>query len=158
MKKFLLIVSALLVFCIASSAQRQNVKYATVGVVTDIDDVNNLHPGIDAAYGFRNYNRDAFVSVAYGAEAYAFWLPSASYHSAGIYGIPQVGVSIGPSVFKVYPHWGFMAGFNNMVGAFNTGSNQGISFEFGNNVGVDFNTYYIFKHAWMTAINFTWRF
>lgn len=158
MKKFLLIVSTLLVFGIAASAQRQNVQYATLGVVTDVNDVNNLHPGIDAAYGFRNYNRDAFVSLAYGAEGYAFWLPSAGTQTFGVYGIPQIGVSIGPSAFKVYPHWGFMAGFNNAVGAFNTGSNQGIALEFGKNAGVDFNTYYIFKHAWMTAINFTWRF
>ena len=158
MKKFLLIVSVLLAFGLRANAQRENVTYASVGVVTHIEDSNKMHPGIDASYGFRNYNRDAFVSFAYGAEGMGYWLPISAGHSFGIYAIPQIGVTIGPSNFKVYPHWGLMAGFSNWVGAFNTGSNQGIAFEFGPNAGVDFNTYYIFKHAWMTAVNFIWKF
>ncbi|MBO4567174.1 MAG: hypothetical protein J5695_08105 [Bacteroidales bacterium] len=158
MKKLLLILTALALFCISADAQRRNIDYATAGVILSVDDAAKLYPGIDLAYGFRNYNRSAFVSFAYGAEAYGYWLPSAGFSSMGIYGIPQIGVVIGPTNFKVYPHTGFMAGFSTTVGRFNTGSSNGVAFEFGKNATVDFCAYYIFGRAWTTAVNFTWRF
>ena len=157
MKK-LLIVLALLCFAVSANAQRMNVQYGQAGVVLHVDDVYNLYPGLDLAYGFRNYNRNAFVSFAYGAEAFGYWLPSGPGRSIGLYGIPQIGVAIGPSNFKVYPHSGFMAGYSSSVGRFNTGSNGGLAFEFGKNVTLDFSAYYIFGHAWTTAVNFIWRF
>lgn len=158
MKKFLVIAAAMLLVCISAQAQRESVKYGSAGVITHINDTHDLHPGIGLAYGFRNYNRDAFVSFAYGAEAFGFWLPSASYRSVGIYAIPQIGVAIGPSGFKVYPHTGFMAGYSTDYGRFNTGSNSGIAIEFGEHIGIDFSAYYIFGQAWTTAVNFVWRF
>lgn len=158
MKKLVLIVVVLAAFCISAEAQRKSVDYASAGVVVHVNDRYDKYPGIDLSYGFRNYNRKAFVSFAYGAEAFAYWLPSSGRSSVGIYGIPQIGVTIGPSDFKVYPHWGFMAGYSSSVGRFNTGSNGGIAFEFGKHASVDFSAYYIFGQAWTTAVNFIWRF
>ena len=156
MKKLLIVFAAILAFCLSANAQRQYIDYATAGVIMHVTD--DLHPGIDLAYGFRNYNRNAIVSFAYGAEAMAYWLPSSTKSSVGIYAIPQIGVVIGPKNFKVYPHTGFMAGYSTYVGRFNTGSNVGLAFDFGKNATVDFSGYYIFGQAWSTTINFTWRF
>ncbi|MBR4827111.1 MAG: hypothetical protein IKZ91_04425 [Bacteroidales bacterium] len=157
MKK-LLIILALFCFAISANAQRRNIDYVSAGVVLHVDDTYDLYPGIDLAYGFRNYNREAFVSFAYGAEGYAYWLPSGPGTSIGIYGIPQIGVVIGPSNFKIYPHWGLMAGYSSGIGRFNTGSNGGLAFDIGRNVSFDFSAYYIFGRAWTTSANFIWRF
>ncbi|MBR4808930.1 MAG: hypothetical protein IK031_01460 [Bacteroidales bacterium] len=158
MKKIIVILAAILAFGMTASAQRQYVGYATAGILTHINDTYDIHPGIDIAGGVRNYNRDAFVSFAYGAEAFAFWLPSADSSDFGIYAIPQIGVAIGPKGFKVYPHSGFMAGYSKNIGTFNLGSNGGIALDFGKNITLDFVGYYIFNQAWSTAVNVTWRF
>ncbi|MBO4742393.1 MAG: hypothetical protein J5533_02050 [Bacteroidales bacterium] len=158
MKKILILLAAILAFGMSASAQRQNITYATVGVVTDFYDASKIYPGIDAAYGFRNYNRDAFVSFAYGAEGYAYWLPSYGGAALGLYAIPSIGVAIGAKNFKIYPHTGFMAGFNTFQKKFSVGSMSGFALEFGRNAGVDFCAYYLSDYHWTSAINFTWRF
>ena len=158
MKKLLLVISVLFAFCLSANAQRTSYDYATAGVIMHVNDVAENYPGIDLAYGFRNYNRNALVSFAYGAEAMGYWLPFGAKSSFGIYGIPQIGVVIGPKNFKVYPHTGFMAGYSTSVGRFNTGSKFGVAFDFGKNATIDFSGYYIFDKAWSSTINFIWRF
>ncbi len=166
MKKIFVIIAAALAFSLSASAQREFVPYVNLGVTTRINGffTSFAHPGGDLAVGFRNYNQDAFVSFAYGAEAFATITPVESGILYGAYAVPQIGVAIGPRNFKVYPHAGFMAGYNNELKRFNVGSKSGLAFDFGDHITLDLATYQFFGDSfrmldtWISAINFIWRF
>lgn len=161
MKKIILLIIAVLAITVSASAQRRNVPYASLGGATKVDGLFSSvdHFGGDAAFGFRNYNQDAFVSFTYGAEAWAYVIP-ANKILWGAYAIPQIGVAIGPSGFKWHPYAGFMAGFNNEKNKFTYGSKQGMAFDILNHVTIDLATYFpnMWSGTWITAINFIYRF
>ena len=71
---------------VSASAQRKSVTYGSAGVTGQwlSNSVGNL--GFGAAFGFRNYNRDAFISFTAGAEAYAYVVPSTSGSIFGGFG------------------------------------------------------------------------
>ena len=98
MKKIILIALAILALSVSASAERRNVPYASLGVTTKVDGLFSsfANPGAGAAFGFRNYNQDAFVSFTYGAEAWTGVTPISDGVLWSIYAIPQVGVAIGP--------------------------------------------------------------
>ena len=166
MKKFFVIIAAALAFSLSASAQREFVPYANLGVTTRVNGFfeSFAHPGGDAAFGFRNYNQGAFVSFAYGAEAFATVTPMTDQTLFGAYAVPQIGVVIGPRNFKVYPHTGFMAGYNNELARFNVGFKDGLAFDFGDHITLDFSTYhfigdsFVLYDTWISAVNFIWRF
>lgn len=160
MKKILLIVVATLALGFSASAQREFVPYASLGVSSRVDGFfdNIAHPGAAVAVGFRNYNQNAFVSFTYGGEVYSNITPLSSGALFGVYAIPQIGVAIGPSIFKVHPYSGFMMGYNNEVNAFAIGLKSGLSFDISDHITLDFASYYPFVTTWTSAISFLWRF
>ncbi len=162
MKKIILITLAIFAITASASAERRNVPYASLGVTTKVDGLfaSFAHPGAGAAFGFRNYNQDAFVSFTYGAEAWTSLTPIRDGVLWGAYAVPQIGVAIGPRGFKWHPYAGFMAGYNNETQRFNVGSKQGMSFDFGNHVSLDFATYIpnSWVGTWVTAVNIIYRF
>jgi hypothetical protein len=160
MKKILLIIVATLALGISASAQREFVPYASLGVSSRVDGFfdNIAHPGAAINIGFRNYNQDAFVSFSYGAEVFTNVTPLSSGALFGIYAIPQIGVAIGPSVFKVHPYSGFMMGYNNEINSFGIGLKNGLSFDISDHITLDFASYYPFTSTWISAIGFLWRF
>ena len=166
MKKFFVIIAAALAFSLTASAQREFVPYVNLGVTTRVNGFfgSIAHPGGDLSVGFRNYNQDAFVSFAYGAEAFATVTPTNDKALFGAYAIPFIGVAIGPHGFKVFPHSGFMAGYNNELGRFNVGTKSGMAFDIGDHITLDLVNYqfigenWIFNTTWISAVNFIWRF
>lgn len=155
MKKIFVILVAIAAMCVSASAQkRASVPYAGISIVSNFTD----RTGAGVAGGVRNYNRNAFVSFGVGAEAYAYFVPSAKQF--GIFGIPEIGVAIGPKSFKVYPHTGLMFGYDTSTKGFQWGGKNGLAFDFGKNFTLDFSTYvpgYKFS-ATTYAIGFIWRF
>ncbi|MBP5383261.1 MAG: hypothetical protein J6Y45_07915 [Bacteroidales bacterium] len=160
MKKILLVIAATLALSISAFAQREFVPYATLGVSSRVDGFfdNIAHPGAVVAAGFRNYNQDAFVSFTYGAEVFTNITPLSEGVLFGAYAIPQIGVAIGPSVFKVHLYSGFMMGYNNEIKSMSIGLKNGLSFDISDHITLDFSTYYPFTATWISAINFIWRF
>lgn len=167
MKKTILIMIAILALSVGAFAQRQNVPFAGIGVATNFRSAEDGRTGPALTAGFRNYNRGSFVSFAAGAEAFGFVIPAKANTSFGVFAVPEIGVAIGPSIFKVYPHTGFMIGYdsagkdaNGNSKGFGWGGKDGIAFEFGRHVTIDFSTYvprYRFSEA-LYAVNFIWRF
>ena len=158
MKKFFVILAALVAFGISANAQRSNTVYASAGVINRFGDAG-LNPGAILAVGFRNYNPDSFVSFSYGAEAMGLWLPDGGANSFGFYGVPEIGVTIGSKNFKVFPHTGFMMGYGtDRPGAFGRGIKSGLGFDIGRHITLDFSSYYTFNTKWTSAVNFVYRF
>ena len=161
MKKTILILAAVFAICVGASAQRHSVPYAGVGVISNFNDKT----GVGITAGFRNYNRNSFISVAVGAEAHGYFIPTSKNHSNsskqfGVFGIPEIGVAIGPSVFKFYPHTGLMFGYDSFNSGFYWGGKNGLALDIGRHVTIDFSTYaprYNFTAA-TYAVNFIWRF
>ncbi len=158
MKRFLLVLAALVAFGLSAGAQRQSVMYGSLGVAHRWGLTTSSNAGPNVALGFRNYNRDAIVSFTYGAELLGYWIPENAGNLFGVYAIPQLGVAIGPSGFKVYPHTGFMMGYGSDYNTFGTGIKSGLAFDFGSHITLDFSSYYTFNNAWTSALNFIWRF
>ena len=159
MKKLFLVLIAVIAFSSGAFAQRHSTPYAGIGVTTNFRNAAEGRTGPAFTLGFRNYNRNSFISFAVGAEAFGYVIPS-QQTTMGIFGIPEIGVAIGPSVFKVYPHSGFMLGYDSANKAFGWGGKEGLAFEFGRHVTIDFSTYvprYKFSEA-LYAVNFIWRF
>ena len=159
MKKLFLILIVVIAFSSGAFAQRHSTPYAGIGVTTNFRNAAEGRTGPAFTLGFRNYNRNSFISFAVGAEAFGYVIPS-QQTTMGIFGIPEIGVAIGPSVFKVYPHSGFMLGYDSANTAFGWGGKEGLAFEFGRHVTIDFSTYvprYRFSEA-LYAVNFIWRF
>ena len=159
MKKLFLILIAVVAFSSGAFAQRHSTPYAGIGVTTNFRNAAEGRTGPAFTLGFRNYNRNSFISFAVGAEAFGYVIPS-QQTTMGVFGIPEIGVAIGPSVFKVYPHSGFMLGYDSANKAFGWGGKEGLAFEFGRHVTIDFSTYvprYKFSEA-LYAVNFIWRF
>lgn len=154
MKKLAITLIAALALCISASAQRTSVPYVGVSVI--FNSANQT--GAGAVGGFRNYNRDKFLSVGIGAEAYAFFVPAAKQF--GVFGVPEIGLAIGPRSFKVYPHTGLMFGYDTETAGFAWGGKNGLAFDFGKNFTLDFSTYtpnYSFR-AVTYAVGLIWRF
>lgn len=151
---------ASLALSVGAFAQRYNVPYAGIGVATNFRSAEVGRTGPALTLGFRNYNRHSFISFAAGAEVLGYFIPSRATSTVGIFGIPEIGVAIGPSIFKVYPHTGFMLGYDSNVKAFGWGGKEGVAFEIGRHVTIDFSTYvpkFNFNEA-LYAVNFIWRF
>lgn len=154
MKKVLVSLIAAIALCISASAQRTSVPYTGISVIFN----SKSETGAGLVGGFRNYNRDKFVSVGLGAEGYAFFVPNTKQF--GIFGVPEIGIAIGPRSFKVYPHTGLMFGYDTVTAGFAWGGKNGIAFDFGRNFTLDFSTYspsYNFL-ASTYAIGLIWRF
>ena len=160
MKKVFLILIAALALSVGAFAQRHSVPYAGIGVASNFRSAEEGRTGPALTVGFRNYNRHAFISLAVGAEAFGYYIPSRWATAVGMFGIPEIGVAIGPDFFKVHPHTGFMLGYDSMNDIFGWGGKNGLAFEFGRHVTIDFSTYvprYNFYEA-LYAVNFIWRF
>jgi len=158
MKKLFLILVAVLAFSSGTFAQRHSTPYAGIGVTTNFRSAEVGRTGPAFTAGFRNYNRLSFISLGLGAEAFGYVIPS-QRTTAGAFAIPEIGVAIGPSIFKVYPHSGFMLGYDSANNAFGWGGKEGLAFEFGRHLTIDFSTYvprYNFYEA-LYAVNFIWR-
>lgn len=161
MKKTILLLVAVFAICVGASAQRRSVPYAGVGVITNFSD----RTGVGATFGFRNYNMNSFISIGVGGEAHGFFIPASknnpdSRRQLGVFGIPEIGVAIGPDFFKVYPHTGLMFGYDSYNSGFYWGGKNGLAFDFGKHVTLDFSTYaprYNYSAA-TYAVNFIWRF
>ena len=159
MKKVFLILIAVFALSSGAFAQRHFVPYAGIGVATNFRSSEEGRTGPAFTAGFRNYNRHSFISLGLGAEAFGYVIPS-QRTTMGAFGIPEIGLAIGPDFFKVYPHSGFMLGYDSANNVFGWGGKEGIAFEFGRHVTVDFSTYvprYNFHEA-LYAVNFIWRF
>ncbi len=168
MKKVLLVLIAALAFSCDAYAQRHTVAFLGIGVATNFRSAEEGKTGPALTVGFRNYNRDALISAGVGAEAFGDYIPSKTKSVFGAFAIPEIGLAIGPSFFKVYPHTGIMIGYDSAVthaesektGGFGWGGKDGIAFEFGRHVTLDFSAYvprYRFREA-LYAFNFIWRF
>ena len=158
MKKLFLILVAVLAFSGGAFAQRHSTPYAGIGVTTNFRSAEVGRTGPAFTAGFRNYNRLSFISLGLGAEAFGYVIPS-QRTTAGAFAIPEIGVAIGPSIFKVYPHSGFMLGYDSANKAFGWGGKEGLAFEFGRHLTIDFSTHvprYNFYEA-LYAVNFIWR-
>ena len=159
MKKLIAIAALMLSIGVSAFAQRMNVPYVSAGVITHVASGNFNDVGGDVAFGFRNYNRNSFISFGVGAEAFGYYIPSRTASALGAFAIPEIGVAIGPSVLQVYFHSGFMLGYDTMDKAFGWGGKEGVAFNVGRHVTIDFSTYvpkYNFHEA-LYAVNFIWR-
>ena len=161
MKKIVLILVAIFAICVSASAQRRSVPYGGIGVISNFDDKT----GAGATVGFRNYNINSFVSVGLGGEAHGYFIPASKNHENtvdqfGVFGIPEIGVAIGPNFFKVYPHTALMFGYDSYNQGFYWGGKNGLAFDFGKHFTLDFSTYAPkYNYSAVTyAINFFWRF
>jgi len=159
MKKVFLILIAVLAFSGGAFAQRHNTPFVGIGVTTNFRSAEAGRTGPSITAGFRNYNRHSFLSLGVGAEALCYVIPS-QQTTVGAFAIPEIGLAIGPGVFKIYPHSGFMLGYDSANNVFGWGGKEGLAFEFGRHVTIDFSTYvprYNFYEA-LYAVNFIWRF
>ena len=159
MKKIIIAILLCAAVTVSASAQRKYVPYVGAGVSGQIlSSFTNV--GGDFSVGFRNYNRRAFVSFGAGAEAMAYIVPNfdESGTAFGIYAIPELGLAIGPSGFKLYPHSGLMMGYASNSGKFGLGIKDGLALDFGRHFTLDFSGYYTFNDIWTLALNFIWRF
>jgi len=148
MKKALLVLIAAFALSIGAYAQRQSACYIGAGIATNFRSAAEGKTGPALAAGFRNYNRDVFVSIAYGAELFGYYIPSQTQSAIGIFANPEIGVAIGPKIFKIYPHTGFMLGYDSATfnadggkKSFGWGGKSGLAFDFGRFVTIDFSTY-----------------
>lgn len=160
MKKIVLVLVAVFAICVGAYAQRFSVPYAGVGVVSNFNDKT----GVGFTGGCRNYNRYSFVSVGVGGEAHGYFIPTSnkpgSTNQFGVFGIPEIGIAIGPALFKVYPHTGLMFGYDSFNNGFFWGGKNGLAFDFGRHFTLDFSTYaprYNYSVA-NYAVNIIWRF
>lgn len=163
MKKALLVLIAVFALSIGAYAQRQSACYIGVGMATNFRSATEGKTGPAVAAGFRNYNRDSFLSLGYGAELFGYYIPSRTKSAIGAFANPEIGLAIGPSIFKVYPHTGFMLGYdsaalnaNGEKQGFGWGGKDGIAFDFGRFITIDFSAYvpkYHFSEAlYVTSI------
>ena len=154
MKKLILVLVAAVAFCFSASAERTSVPYAGLCVTSNFADITG--PGM--VVGFRNYNRNSFISVGIGGEAYSYYIPSVNQF--GAFAVPEIGLAIGFKGFKLYPHTGLMAGYDTKNAGFSWGGKDGLAFDFGKNFTLDFSTYvpgYRFSAATYT-VGLIWRF
>lgn len=116
----------------ASAQKRETVPYAGVSFLTNFEEF-----GGGASFGFRNYNRNAFISVGVGAEAFGYIIPAS--REWGAFAAPEIGVAIGPKWFKFYPHTGVMFGYTSQATGFGWGGKNGTAFDFGKCFTLDFS-------------------
>lgn len=160
MKKVILVLFVALAFSCGAYAQRHNTVFAGIGAASNLRSAGEGKTGPVFTAGFRNYNRNAILSFAAGAEALVYYIPSKTQSAFGAFAIPEIGLAIGPSFFKVYPHTGIMLGYDTADNAFGWGGKDGLAFEFGRHVTIDFSLYvpkYNFNET-LYAVNFIWRF
>ncbi|MBR5905721.1 MAG: hypothetical protein IKZ51_04600 [Bacteroidales bacterium] len=157
--KRIIVIAVLAVMALATAnnafAQRKTVPYASLGPLASFTE-NDF--GVGVAAGFRNYNRNAFVSFSPSLELFAEAFPADKRFGAFL--VPEIGVAIGPKGFKFYPHTGLMLGYDTGTGSFAWGGKSGTAFDFGKHFTLDFCTYmpgYSFT-AVIWAANFVWRF
>lgn len=133
MKKIIVLLIAAVALTVSASAQkRETVPYAGVSFLTTFEEF-----GGGASFGFRNYNRNAFVSVGVGAEAFGYIIPAS--REWGAFAAPEIGVAIGPKWFKFYPHTGVMFGYSSQATGFGWGGKNGTAFDFGKCFTLDFS-------------------
>lgn len=133
MKKIIVLLIAAVALTVSASAQkRETVPYAGVSFLTNFEEF-----GGGASFGFRNYNRNAFVSVGVGAEAFGYIIPAS--REWGAFAAPEIGVAIGPKWFKFYPHTGVMFGYTSQATGFGWGGKNGTAFDFGKCFTLDFS-------------------
>ncbi len=133
MKKIIVLLIAAVALTVSASAQkRETVPYAGVSFLTNFEEF-----GGGASFGFRNYNRNAFVSVGVGAEAFGYIIPAS--REWGAFAAPEIGVAIGPKWFKFYPHTGVMFGYSSQATGFGWGGKNGTAFDFGKCFTLDFS-------------------
>lgn len=160
MKRVILVLIAILTLSAGAFAQRRSVPYSGIGLVTNFRSADSGRTGPALLAGFRNYNRNSFITFGGGAEVLGYFVPSRPRSEFGVFVVPEIGLGIGPSFFKVYPHTGVMLGYNNWEGSFGWGGKDGIAFDIGRHFTVDVSTYlprYKFSSA-LYAVNFIWRF
>ena len=167
MKKVLLVLIAALAFSCGAYAQRHNTGYAGIGIASNLRSAEEGLTGPTLTGGFRNYNRYSPVSFTAGAEGFFYYIPSRSINAIGAFAIPEIGLAIGAPFFKVFFHSGVMIGYDsaatNSAGekqGFVWGGKDGLAFEFGQHVTLDFSVYvphYNFNKT-LFAVNFIWRF
>lgn len=116
----------------ASAQKRETVPYAGFSFLTNFEEF-----GGGASFGFRNYNRNAFISVGVGAEAFGYIIPAS--REWGAFAAPEIGVAIGPKWFKFYPHTGVMFGYTSQATGFGWGGKNGTAFDFGKCFTLDFS-------------------
>lgn len=133
MKKIIFLLIAAVALTVSASAQkRETVPYAGVSFLTNFEEF-----GGGASFGFRNYNRNAFISVGVGAEAFGYIIPAS--REWGAFAAPEIGVAIGPKWFKFYPHTGVMFGYTSQATGFGWGGKNGTAFDFGKCFTLDFS-------------------
>lgn len=133
MKKIIVLLIAAVALTVSASAQkRETVPYAGVSFLTNFEEF-----GGGASFGFRNYNRNAFISVGVGAEAFGYIIPAS--REWGAFAAPEIGVAIGPKWFKFYPHTGVMFGYSSQATGFGWGGKNGTAFDFGKCFTLDFS-------------------
>lgn len=133
MKKIIVLLIAAVALTVSASAQkRETVPYAGVSFLTNFEEF-----GGGASFGFRNYNRNAFISVGVGAEAFGYIIPAS--REWGAFAAPEIGVAIGPKWFKFYPHTGVMFGYSSQAPGFGWGGKNGTAFDFGKCFTLDFS-------------------
>lgn len=133
MKKIIVLLIAAVALTVSASAQkRETVPYAGVSFLTNFEEF-----GGGASFGFRNYNRNAFISVGVGAEAFGYIIPAS--REWGAFAAPEIGVAIGPKWFKFYPHTGVMFGYTSQATGFGWGGKNGTAFDFGKCFTLDFS-------------------
>ena len=137
MRKALLVLIAAFALSIGAYAQRQPACYIGVGVATNLRSATEGKTGPAVAVGFRNYNRNAFISVGVGAEAFGYIIPAS--REWGAFAAPEIGVAIGPKWFKFYPHTGVMFGYSSQATGFGWGGKNGTAFDFGKCFTLDFS-------------------
>lgn len=135
MKRIILILFAALAFSFCASAQRAVVPYVGLSAVSNFTDKT----GAGLSFGFRNYNRASFLTLGFSTEAFGYYYPTVKNFAA--YAIPELGLGIGPSSFKIYPHSGVMLGYESISSAFSWGVKGGLSLDVGRVVSIDASFY-----------------
>ena len=162
MKKIVLVIALAIVALSASvsvsakvEGKRSSVSYVSLSALTNL---SASDWGVGAAFGFRNYNRNSFVSFAPSIEVFGEFFPNDKVFGAFV--IPELGVAIGPAGFKLFPHTGFMLGYDNQTRKFAWGGKSGFSLDFGKHFTFDVSTYipkFDFK-AMTWGAGIVWRF
>ena len=146
MKKIIAVLVFVLALSVCASAQRERYNTINAGLTVSFlpDEYNSYEPtgapGIYAAYGIRNFNREAFISFAYQAEAHVYtYCPDRTRLCIGA--APEIGVAIGPKWLKWYNHAGLTLDYW-FGGGLKLGFKSGSGFDIGKHFMVD-GSYYL---------------